>query len=159
MSSGFYTRHYLEDGRSFYFNAERNVSSWTAPADCTAHEAVGAKSNIIPSPGSAATLDATIEKAQDEVVEVESIQETSVVSEEPLSMKMAHDTTISESIDDLLNAGREQAVAKSNRFKNHPVDKALVTTETSEYERLVSSYKQASGTTSDQQQGGKWLVR
>lgn len=39
MSKGIWTRHFSEEGKTFYYNASKNMSLWQPPPDSIVHEA------------------------------------------------------------------------------------------------------------------------
>lgn len=152
MSAGFYTKHFDGD-RVYYFNAEKNVSVWTAPVDCTVHEAPNAKANATK----------TAEEGASEATVEEGVCDTAVVStaipvetcidnqaSNEREEKRARTVEVS-SLDDMLSSIKEQAVSRVNpkRFKSSKEEEQDAG-ESSEYSKLVSSFKQASGGVTDE---------
>jgi hypothetical protein len=96
MSRGFYSRHYLADGRSFYYNAELNISTWNVPVDCSVLEAPRAKINVI---GAADPADSDKnDEGPSNAVSQPSDDKAPVLS----------------SVDDLLSTGWEEATKKKS---------------------------------------------
>ena len=146
--AGMYTKHYLEDGRIYYFNATLNVSVWNPPTDnpqVLVHEAPNAR------PPSAAYYS---EQPPPEYMNPPPMYYTDN-SINQFSAPSSSAPPLEESIifaHEPIQVAPPKKVAKS-RFRATRTEE----TETSAYLKQKSEFERAAGNKADDT--GKWLVR
>ena len=174
MSSGFFTKHYIDSERCFYYNAERGLSVWTPPIDCVVHEAPNARNDLLgASPAMVSTVEtaieegeldntsAAIESASTVMSSTEALQYIPVEGIEVPKESSLRGGGMVGTVDELLSAIKQQTAPKigNKRFRHVNAEGAEAPQIQSEYSKLVSAYKTASGAEDKEDEGGKWLVR
>ena len=182
---GMWTKQYTTEGKAYYFNATTNQALWQAPSDSTVHEAeklvnpstlsaedlekykndkailaldpeqilqttASTAESTAPSVANTTAPLGTTDSGSSSQVADSSLAQPHFITPEEMQERI--NAVASQKHQELLH--QQKSGTKNKRFQSKQSSQAE---ETTEYQKMVSSYTAQSGMKSDD--GGKWLVR